>query len=157
VPKPSHRAYTVIKRENKDDFWLNIGVAFPHDDKDGFNLLLQALPLDGKIVLRTYKEDEEEQKPKGKPIQEVGPVACATNSTSRRRSRRSFQPSLCASLAHRCYAKPRRFFSQPLAADGNVALPRMPAVCQYRLSRRKSIRVRRVLWQQVWRRRPARA
>jgi hypothetical protein len=27
-----------------------------------------ALPLDGKIVLRTYKEDEEEeQKPKGKP------------------------------------------------------------------------------------------
>ena len=33
-----------------------------------FDLLLQALPLDGKIVLRTYKEDEEEeQKPKGKP------------------------------------------------------------------------------------------
>jgi hypothetical protein len=25
------------------------------------------LPLDGKIVLRTYKEDEEEEKAKGKP------------------------------------------------------------------------------------------
>jgi hypothetical protein len=36
-------------------------VAFAHDDNDGFNLLLQALPLDRKIVLRTYKEDEEEE------------------------------------------------------------------------------------------------
>ena len=43
-------------------------MAFPHEDGEGFNLLLQALPLDGKIVLRTYKEDEEEEKaPKGKP------------------------------------------------------------------------------------------
>ena len=61
MAKPSHRAYTVIKRENKDDYWLNLGVCFPHEDGEGFNLLLQALPLDGKIVLRTYKEDEEEE------------------------------------------------------------------------------------------------
>lgn len=68
VAKPAYRAYTVIKRDNKDDHWLNLGVAFPHEDGEGFNLLLQALPLDGKIVLRTYKEDEEEeQKGKGKP------------------------------------------------------------------------------------------
>jgi hypothetical protein len=38
---------------------LNFGVSFPHEDGEGFNLLLQALPLDGKIVLRTYKEDAE--------------------------------------------------------------------------------------------------
>ena len=61
MSKPTHRAYTVIKREGKDDYWLNIGVCFPHEDNDGFNLLLQAMPLDGKIVLRTYKEDEKEQ------------------------------------------------------------------------------------------------
>jgi hypothetical protein len=65
---PAYRAYTVVRREGKDDYWLNIGVAFAHEDADGFNLLLQALPLDGKIVLRTYKEtEEEEQKSKGKP------------------------------------------------------------------------------------------
>ena len=58
---PAYRAYTVIKREGKDDYWLNIGVAFAHDDKDGFNILLQAMPLDGKLVLRTYKEASEEQ------------------------------------------------------------------------------------------------
>jgi hypothetical protein len=61
MAKPAYRAYTVIKREGKDDYWLNLGVAFAHEDGDGFNLLLQAQPLDGKIVLRTYKEDEGEQ------------------------------------------------------------------------------------------------
>ena len=61
MAKPTYRAYTVIKRENKDDYWLNLGVAFPHEDGEGFNLLLQAMPLDGKIVLRTYKEDEEQK------------------------------------------------------------------------------------------------
>ena len=67
MAKPAYRAYTVIKREGKDDYWLNLGVAFEHDDHGGFNLLLQALPIDGKIVLRTYKEEEvEEPKNKGK-------------------------------------------------------------------------------------------
>jgi hypothetical protein len=62
MAKPAYRVYSVIRRENKeDDFWLNLGVAFPHEDGEGFNLLLQGLPLDGKLVLRTYKEAPEEQ------------------------------------------------------------------------------------------------
>ena len=61
MAKPSHRAYSVIKREGKEDYWLNLGVAFPHDDGEGFNLLLQALPVDGKLVLRTYREDKEDE------------------------------------------------------------------------------------------------
>lgn len=65
---PSHRVYSVVPRKNQDDFWLNIGVAFQHDDLEGYNLLLQALPLDGKLVLRKWKESEPEEdvKPKGK-------------------------------------------------------------------------------------------
>ncbi len=59
---PAYRAYTVIKREGKEDYWLNLGVAFRHEDGEGLNVLLQAMPLDGKFVLRTYKEREEEQK-----------------------------------------------------------------------------------------------
>jgi hypothetical protein len=61
MAKPANRACTVIKRESNDDNWLNVGLAFPHEDGEGFNLLLQALPLDGKIVLRIYKEEEEEK------------------------------------------------------------------------------------------------
>jgi hypothetical protein len=59
--QPSHRAYSVIKREGQDDFWLNLGVAFAHEDGEGLNILLQALPVDAKLVLRTYKEKPEEQ------------------------------------------------------------------------------------------------
>ena len=56
--KPTHRVYTVIRREGQDDYWLNIGLAFPHKDGKGFNIVLQALPLDGKIVCREVSDDE---------------------------------------------------------------------------------------------------
>jgi len=59
-PAPTHRVYTVIKREGQDDYWLNIGLAFPHRDGKGFNVVLQALPLDGKIVCREITNEEGE-------------------------------------------------------------------------------------------------
>ena len=51
--QPSYRAYTVIKRKGQDDFWLPIGAAF-----DGHNIVLQALPIDGRVVLRVPKDDD---------------------------------------------------------------------------------------------------
>ena len=45
--QPTHRAYSVIRREGQDDYWLNIGLVFPHKDNGGFNIMLQAFPLDG--------------------------------------------------------------------------------------------------------------
>ena len=59
--QPSFRAYTIIKREGQDDFWLAIGAAFMHQDGDGYNVVLQALPIDGKIVLRQPNDDQTEQ------------------------------------------------------------------------------------------------
>ena len=58
---PTHRAYSVIRREGQDDYWLNIGLAFPHKDGNGFNIVLQALPLDGKIVCREIAEEAPEE------------------------------------------------------------------------------------------------
>jgi len=60
--KETHRAYSVIKREGRDDYWLDLGLVFPHKDGGGFNILLQAFPLDGKIVCREITEDEEPTK-----------------------------------------------------------------------------------------------
>ena len=62
--QPTHRAYTIVKREGQDDFWLAIGAAFPHQSGDGFNVILQALPMPGadgqcKIVLRPLKSDDD--------------------------------------------------------------------------------------------------
>jgi len=57
----SYRVFTVIKREDQDDFWLPIGAAFAHQSGDGFSVILQALPTpdrDGlcKIVLRARRD-----------------------------------------------------------------------------------------------------
>ena len=58
--QPTHRAYSVIEREGEEDYWLNLGVAFPHKDGKGFNIMLQAIPLDGKIVCREVTDDTPE-------------------------------------------------------------------------------------------------
>ena len=62
--KETHRVYSVIKREGQDDFWLNLGLVFPHKDGDGFNIMLQAMPAptgDGqyKIVCRAIHEGDD--------------------------------------------------------------------------------------------------
>jgi hypothetical protein len=78
--QPTHRAYSVIRREGQDDFWLNVGLAFPHKDGKGFNIMLQAFPLDGKIVCREVNDDDEA----GQGSQEPAP-----SDRSERRPRRS--------------------------------------------------------------------
>jgi hypothetical protein len=64
--QPAFRVYSVIPREGKDDYWLNIGLAFPHNDGKGFNVMLQALPLNAKLVLREAAEEEKEPAPQGR-------------------------------------------------------------------------------------------
>ena len=46
--QPTHRPYSVIRREGQDDYWLNVGLVFPHKDGGGFNIMLQAFPLDSR-------------------------------------------------------------------------------------------------------------
>ncbi len=65
--QPSYQAYTVVKREGQDDFWLNVGLAFPHKDGKGFNIMLQAFPLDGKIVCREIDDAEHAEEPGEQP------------------------------------------------------------------------------------------
>ena len=66
--QPTHRAYSVIKREGQDDYWLNIGLVFPHKDNGGFNIVLQAFPLDGKIVCREITAEDEQPTENGTPL-----------------------------------------------------------------------------------------
>ena len=57
--QPTHKVYTVVKREGQDDFWLNLGLAFPHKDGKGFSIFTNAWPHDGKIVCREIAEDDQ--------------------------------------------------------------------------------------------------
>ena len=62
---PDFVAYTVRDRgvdqngEKRDQFWLRIGAAFAHERGDGYNIVLDALPIDGRVVLRKPKTDGE--------------------------------------------------------------------------------------------------
>lgn len=56
---PSHVAYQVRDREGKKAFWTRIGSAWPHADGNGFNIQIEAMPLDGRITLRVASEKKE--------------------------------------------------------------------------------------------------
>jgi hypothetical protein len=52
--KPTLVAYTVKDRENRKAIWTRVGAAWRHGRGDGFNIQLDALPIDftGRMVTR---------------------------------------------------------------------------------------------------------
>lgn len=57
--RPSFRLYTVTG-EGDHTRWTDIGVVWRTRDGKGFTLSLNALPLNGRIVMREAKPKEEE-------------------------------------------------------------------------------------------------
>jgi hypothetical protein len=53
---PSHGVF-VVEGEGEKAFWTKIGCAWSHADNQGFNVTLSAVPLSGRIVLRTRKQE----------------------------------------------------------------------------------------------------
>lgn len=49
---PSHHAFTVRESKDGKSFFNRVGSAFEHKDGQGFNITLEAVPVDGKITLR---------------------------------------------------------------------------------------------------------
>ncbi len=51
---PGHHAYIVRSYENAegeaDAQWLKIGAAWSHKDGEGFDVVLEALPVTGRVV-----------------------------------------------------------------------------------------------------------
>jgi hypothetical protein len=56
---PSHIVYQVRDREGSKGFFTRIGAAWPHKDGKGFNIQVDAIPLDGKLTLRVLSEVKE--------------------------------------------------------------------------------------------------
>jgi hypothetical protein len=50
----SVREYQVAGETRSE--WTKVGVAFANKDGKGFNLLLQAFPVDGKVTVRLHEE-----------------------------------------------------------------------------------------------------
>lgn len=59
--KPFLLGYTVRENDNTDKaYWSKVGIAWAHKDGNGYNVQMDALPVDGKLVLRTVPEDHDE-------------------------------------------------------------------------------------------------
>ena len=57
--KPTHRLYRVLG-DGRDANWTPIGAAWPNKDGLGFNVVCDAIPLTGRLVLRFIAERPEE-------------------------------------------------------------------------------------------------
>lgn len=58
---PTHRAYTTQERAGREKpAWKEIGAIWQHKDGHGFDIILFALPLDGRIIAREIRDQEGE-------------------------------------------------------------------------------------------------
>jgi len=42
----------------KRGVWIKVGAAWPNKDGRGFNIILDVVPLDGRLILREFSERE---------------------------------------------------------------------------------------------------
>ncbi|MEL7029826.1 MAG: hypothetical protein AAGL49_11605 [Pseudomonadota bacterium] len=59
--KPYLLGYTVRSDGSGDkSYWSKVAVAWAHKDGQGYNVQMDALPVDGKLVLRTVTDDQDQ-------------------------------------------------------------------------------------------------
>ena len=54
-----YHVYSTTARQGKGEDWLSIGLALPHQDGNGFDVMLRALPLNSKLILRRAFETQQ--------------------------------------------------------------------------------------------------
>ena len=62
---PSHIAYQVREGDDGKAYFNRVGSAFEHKDRKGFNVLLDAVPVDGRVTLRTPKDRVQSMREEG--------------------------------------------------------------------------------------------
>jgi hypothetical protein len=61
--RPTHKAYSVRKYQKNGEHkseWTPIGVAWLHGDGEGFDIVLECLPVSGRVALRKNKPKPEQ-------------------------------------------------------------------------------------------------
>lgn len=59
--KPTYIAYTVKeRRKGQKPIWTRVGAAWPHKSGTGYSIELEALPVDGRLVLIEPKAETAE-------------------------------------------------------------------------------------------------
>ncbi len=78
--KPTHYVYHIIERtqdasDEKTGFWTKIGAAWPHKDGKGFTVSIDAIPLNGRLILREPQQEEQPVAAEATEEKEPAPVA----------------------------------------------------------------------------------
>ena len=60
--KPTHRLYSV-KGDGDAAIWTAVGAGWPNKDGKGFNLSCDAIPLQGRLVLRAIARRDDPETP----------------------------------------------------------------------------------------------
>jgi hypothetical protein len=67
--KPIYHAFSVRKYKKEDGsddaYWTKIGVVFAHKDGKGYDVVLDCLPVDGRISIREPREKSAQALPSG--------------------------------------------------------------------------------------------
>jgi hypothetical protein len=50
-----------VEGEGDSAFWTKVGAAWQHEDGEGYNISLSAMPLSGRLVVRTAKADAKKE------------------------------------------------------------------------------------------------
>ncbi len=61
--RPTHTAYSVreySKNGETKSAWSSISIAWAHKDGDGFDIILEALPVSGRVAIRKNKPKPEQ-------------------------------------------------------------------------------------------------
>lgn len=58
VKKPSHEVFQVFETAKDKSYWTRIGAAWLHEDGEGLSVTLNAMPIDGRIIIRAVKADK---------------------------------------------------------------------------------------------------
>jgi hypothetical protein len=69
--------YTVRERgEGKKSFWCRIGSCWPNKDGNGFSITLDAVPIDGRLVVREEqpRDDRDDSPPRRGTSRAAPPV-----------------------------------------------------------------------------------
>jgi hypothetical protein len=65
-PRPDFEAFTTRKRpDGQKDVWIDIGAGFLHADGAGINIILAAIPIDGRVILRPMQDRPPQTERKG--------------------------------------------------------------------------------------------
>ena len=55
-------AYGVREGQDEQSHWTRVGAAFAHKDGAGYDVILEAAPVNGRVVLREPRYQEEPSK-----------------------------------------------------------------------------------------------